>query len=103
MRGVEMAIGQMKVEESAKVTVSSKYGFGEAGSPEHDIPGEATLVYFIRLNSFQKVERERKREGKGRRLCVVGEVFMKFMGFLSNCLPLQEHFCKSPKKFDEML
>ena len=59
-----MAIGQMKVEESAKVTVSSKYGFGEAGSPEHDIPAGATLVYFIRLNSFQKVEREKER-GRG--------------------------------------
>ena len=55
LRGVEMAIGQMKAEESAKVTISSKYGFGEAGNPELGIPGGATLVYFIRLNSFQKV------------------------------------------------
>ena len=55
LRGVEMAIGQMKSEESAKVTISSMYGFGEAGCPEHEIPGGATLVYFIRLNSFKKV------------------------------------------------
>ena len=55
LRGVEMAIGQMKAEESAKVTISSEYGFGETGNTEHQIPGGATLVYFIRLNSFQKV------------------------------------------------
>ena len=55
LRGVEMAIGQMKAEESAKVTISSKYGFGEAGNPVLEVPGGATLVYFIRLNSFQKV------------------------------------------------
>ena len=55
LRGVEMAIGQMKVEESAKVTVTPQHGYGEAGNPELGIPGGAILVYFIRLNSFQKV------------------------------------------------
>ena len=50
-----MAIGQMKVEESARVIVAPKYGFGQAGNAEKDIPGDATLVYFVRLNSFEKV------------------------------------------------
>ena len=55
LQGVEMAIGQMKVEESARVIVGPKYGFGQAGNAEKDIPGDATLVYFVRLNSFEKV------------------------------------------------
>lgn len=55
LRGVEMAIGQMKTEESSRVVISSKYGFGEAGDAEKGIPGGATLVYYIRLNSFEKV------------------------------------------------
>ena len=50
-----MAIGQMKAEESARVVIGPKYGFGQAGNTEKDVPGDATLVYFIRLNSFEKV------------------------------------------------
>ena len=45
----------MKSEEVAQLVIDPKYGFGEAGNEELGIPGNATLVYVIRLNSFQKV------------------------------------------------
>ena len=50
-----MAIGQMKNEESARVVITSKYGYGDTGNPDLDIPGDATLIFFIRLNNFEKV------------------------------------------------
>ena len=53
--GVEKAIGQMKAKESARVIVKSEYGYKEEGLPAKDIPGNAELLYEIRLNSFQKV------------------------------------------------
>lgn len=39
-----MAIGQMKNEESSRVVISSKYGFGDAGNTEKGIPGGATVA-----------------------------------------------------------
>lgn len=55
MPGVEKAIGQMKDKECARVIVKPEYGFGEDGNPDLGIPGDAELLFDIRLNSFQKV------------------------------------------------
>lgn len=55
MPGVEKAIGTMKMKESARISVKSKYGYGDEGCPELGIPGGADLVYEVRLNNFTKV------------------------------------------------
>lgn len=32
-----------------------RYGFGDAGKEEHNVPGGATLQYKIKLTAFEKV------------------------------------------------
>lgn len=56
--GVEKAVGQMKSQESARVVVKPKYGFGNKGNPDLGIPGDAELIFELRLNSFNTVWRE---------------------------------------------
>jgi len=45
----------MKSQESARVVVKPKYGFGNEGNPDLSIPGDAELLFELRLNSFNKV------------------------------------------------
>ena len=52
---VEQVIGKMKNHETARITVKSKYGYGEEGNDELGIPKGADLVYEVRVNSFTKV------------------------------------------------
>lgn len=56
LRGVELAIGQMKLKETARVTIRSDYGFGEEGNPDVGIPGGADLVYDVRLSNLEQVQ-----------------------------------------------
>ena len=53
----------MKGQESARVVVRPKYGFGKEGNPDLGIPGDADLLFEIRLNSFSKVCNVCVREG----------------------------------------
>ena len=48
----------MKSQESARVVVKPKYGFGNKGNPDLGIPGDAELIFELRLNSFNTVWRE---------------------------------------------
>ena len=55
LSAVEQVIGKMKNHETARIAVKSKYGFGEEGNTELNIPKDADLVYEVRVNNFTKV------------------------------------------------
>ncbi|XAR66266.1 Peptidylprolyl isomerase [Bertholletia excelsa] len=48
IKGWDVALRTMKVEEIAKFTIKPEYAYGSAGSPP-DIPPDATLVFEIEL------------------------------------------------------
>lgn len=52
---MEQVIGKMKNHETARITVKSRYGYGEEGNESLDIPKGADLVYEVRVNNFTKV------------------------------------------------
>lgn len=56
VEGVEMAIGKMKPEEKAQVTVKSKYAYGSTGNAEKGIPADADLVYKVEMLSFENMK-----------------------------------------------
>ena len=55
LSSVEQVIGKMKNHETARITVKSRYGYGEEGNAAFDIPKGADLVYEVRVNNFTKV------------------------------------------------
>ncbi|XP_035520774.1 peptidyl-prolyl cis-trans isomerase FKBP4 [Morone saxatilis] len=54
--GVEKAIMAMEQGEEALFTMKPKYGFGNAGNANYNIPGGATLQYKIKLAAFEKAK-----------------------------------------------
>lgn len=54
--GVEKAIMAMEEEEEALFILKPKYGFGDTGKVEYNIPGGATLQYKIKLTAFEKAK-----------------------------------------------
>lgn len=54
--GVEKAIMAMEQGEEALFTMKPKYGFGNAGNAQYNIPGGATLQYKINLAAFEKAK-----------------------------------------------
>lgn len=54
--GVEKAIMAMEQGEEALFTLKPKYGFGNAGNAQFNIPGGATLQYKIKLSAFEKAK-----------------------------------------------
>ncbi|XP_037109993.1 peptidyl-prolyl cis-trans isomerase FKBP4 [Syngnathus acus] len=54
--GVEKAIMAMEEGEEALFHIRPKYGFGNAGNAEYNIPGGASLEYRIKLAAFEKVK-----------------------------------------------
>ena len=48
IEGWDIGIMSMKLGEKAELTISSKYGYGEMGSPPQ-IPGGATLIFDVEL------------------------------------------------------
>ncbi|XP_029010304.1 peptidyl-prolyl cis-trans isomerase FKBP4 isoform X2 [Betta splendens] len=54
--GVEKAIMAMEQGEEALFTIKPKYGFGNAGNSNYNIPGGATLQYKIKLTAFEKAK-----------------------------------------------
>ena len=55
LASIEKGIGTMKRLECAKFTIKPDYGYGAEGNTVLGIPGNATLIYEIRLNNFTKV------------------------------------------------
>jgi FK506-binding protein 4/5 len=55
IKGWDKAVATMKRGERARVTISSEYGYGKAGSPPK-IPGDSTLVFDIELISWKDFE-----------------------------------------------
>ena len=55
LEAVEKVIGKMKNRETARITVQSKYGYGEDDRTERGIPNNADMVFEVRLNNFTKV------------------------------------------------
>lgn len=53
-RGLELALEKLKKNETAQITLKPKYGFGRTGLPDKGVPPEATLVYEVKLDSFEK-------------------------------------------------
>jgi FKBP-type peptidyl-prolyl cis-trans isomerase len=51
IKGWDEGVAQMQVGEFATLTVSSDYGYGDAGFPAWGIPGKATLLFQIELLS----------------------------------------------------
>ena len=56
--GIEIATKKMKKGECDQLTISAKYGYGDAGCPELNIPPNATLDYEVEMISFEKVRTE---------------------------------------------
>ena len=52
---MEQVIGKMKNHETARITVKSRYGYGEEGNESLGIPRVADLFYEVRVNNFTKV------------------------------------------------
>lgn len=54
--GVEKGITAMEQGEEAIFTIKPKYGFGVAGNEKLGVPGGATLLYKIKLTTFEKAK-----------------------------------------------
>jgi len=55
-RGVEIALEKMKKNEVAQITVKHQYGFGKDGNIDKGVGPNKTLVYEIKLVSFEKAK-----------------------------------------------
>ena len=49
----------MKSGELAEFKLQPKYGFGEAGNADFNIPADASLTYQVKLKSFEKVKNKK--------------------------------------------
>lgn len=54
VKGVELALGNLKKGELARLKIKSKYAFGKEGKSEFDIPPDADVIYEVELKSFEK-------------------------------------------------
>ena len=50
-----MAVRKMKEKEHSKFTMKPVYAFGKEGSDSLGVPPDATLVFDVTLQSFEKV------------------------------------------------
>ena len=55
LNSVECAIRKFKKGEKALLTVASRYGYGNNGNAEFNIPPNADLEYKVKLKTFEKV------------------------------------------------
>ncbi|KAK3743638.1 hypothetical protein RRG08_030760 [Elysia crispata] len=55
--GLEMAVRKMKEKEHSKFTMKPVYAFGKEGSDSLGVPPDATLVFDVTLQSFEKAKR----------------------------------------------
>lgn len=55
-RGIEFALEKMKKNEVSQITLKPDYGFGKNGNVDKGIGPDTTLVYEVKLNSFEKAK-----------------------------------------------
>ncbi|GFN76316.1 peptidylprolyl isomerase [Plakobranchus ocellatus] len=55
--GLEMAVRKMKDKEHSRFTVAPAYAFGKEGNSSLGVPSDATLVFDVELQSFEKGKR----------------------------------------------
>eukprot|EP00795_Rhopilema_esculentum_P011545 gene11545-21774_t len=51
--GIEKALYKMKKREKVHLRIQANYGFGEKGSEEYNIPGNAEISYEVYLTAFE--------------------------------------------------
>ncbi|RUS74387.1 hypothetical protein EGW08_017842 [Elysia chlorotica] len=55
--GLEMAVRKMKEKEHSKFTMKPAYAFGKEGNESLGVPPNATLVFEVELQSFEKAKK----------------------------------------------
>jgi len=55
-RGIELSLEKMKKNEIAEITLKPAYGFGSTGDKAKGVPPDATVVYEVKLNKFEKAK-----------------------------------------------
>ena len=55
-RGIEFALEKMKKNEISQITVKPEYAFGKKGNVDKGIGPDTTLVYEVKLNTFEKAK-----------------------------------------------
>lgn len=53
--GIERALDKFKLREKSKLELKPMYGWGKEGKPDLGIPPDASLVYTVTLNNFERV------------------------------------------------
>lgn len=52
--GIEVALEKMSINETSRLIIKPKYGFGNEGNEQFQIPPHATIEYLVTLNEFEK-------------------------------------------------
>jgi len=55
-RGIEFALEKMKKNEVAQITLKPEYGFGKNGNVDKGVGPNSTLVYEVKVNTFEKAK-----------------------------------------------
>lgn len=55
IEGVEKGVEKMKEKEEVMLTIQPGYAFGATGDTEKGVPPNTEVTYFVRLDSFVKV------------------------------------------------
>lgn len=55
-RGIEFALEKMKKNEVAQITLKPEYGFGKNGNVDKGVAPNSTLVYEVKVNTFEKAK-----------------------------------------------
>ena len=55
IEGVEKGVEKMKEKEEVMLTIQPDYAFGATGDTEKGVPPNTEVTYFVRLDSFVKV------------------------------------------------
>ena len=53
--GIERALDKFKLREKSRLELKPAYGWGKEGKPDLGIPPDASLVYIVTLNNFERV------------------------------------------------
>ena len=77
IKGWDIAVKSMKLNESAKFTISSEYAYGEKGSPPK-IPPNSTLIFTIELFDWQLTDLTKNQDNGVRK-----RVIQEGTGFVS--------------------
>ncbi|KAK3600787.1 hypothetical protein CHS0354_009218 [Potamilus streckersoni] len=53
---IENSVKRFRRNEKSRLVIQPKYGYGETGNPELNIPPNAVLTYIVHLKSFEKAK-----------------------------------------------